>query len=68
MLQPLDHLAQHAAQDTAKHTAQLARTELLPAAPPVLPSHPTCTAAIPILVLDIMSNVEIGEPEPLGLQ
>ena len=45
------------AQHLAKHTPQLARTELLPAAPPVLLSHPTYIAAIAILVLDIMSAI-----------
>ena len=37
LLQPLNHMAQHAGQ----HAPRLARTELLPPAPPVLLSHPT---------------------------
>ena len=42
----------------AQHAPQLARAELLPAAPPpVLLSHPTYAAAIAILVLDIMSTI-----------
>ena len=42
----------------AQHAPQLARTELLPAAPPpVLLSHPTYAAAIAILVLDIKSTI-----------
>ena len=45
------------AQHLAQHTPQLARTELLHTAPPVLLSHPTYIAAIAILVLDIMSTI-----------
>ena len=42
----------------AQHAPQLARAELLPAAPPpVLLSHPTYAAAIAILVLDIKSTI-----------
>ena len=43
----------------AHYAPQLARAELLPAAPPpVLLSHPTyAAAAIAILVLDIMSTI-----------
>ena len=42
----------------AQHAPQLARAELLPAAPPpVLLSHPTYAAAIAILVLDIISTI-----------
>ena len=41
LLQPLNHMAQHAGQHAGQHAPRLARTELLPPAPPVLLSHPT---------------------------
>ena len=45
----------------AQHAPQLARAELLPAAPPpVLLSHPTYAAAIAILVLDIKREYNIN--------